>query len=138
MATRKKRPARRAAKKRPGRKRSAAKSATPQRPSSATPRRATSKSTTVRRKERKVEEAKHRLIDAEKELAVELRKETVSAPMTPLIRGTCSTATLRYQNKPQIRKPFAAGVQACVSPGQKLGGSAAYRDCNAPGPSRRK
>jgi hypothetical protein len=25
-----------------------------------------------------------------------------------------SSATLRYQNKPQIRKPFAAGVQACT------------------------
>jgi hypothetical protein len=81
MATKKKRLVSRAAKKRAGRKRAAAKRAAPKRRSSATRRRATgnqsvrkkraSKSTTVRRKERKVEDARHRLIDAEKELAVE-------------------------------------------------------------------
>jgi hypothetical protein len=78
MATKKKRPVRRAAN--AGRRRVAAKRAAPKRRSSAARRRATgsasirkkraSKSTTVRRKERKLEEARHRLIDAEK-LAVE-------------------------------------------------------------------
>ena len=86
MATKKKRPVRPAAKRRTGRKSAAAKRAAPKRRSSAPQpsapqRRATvhqsvrkkraSKSTSVRRKERKVEEARHRLIDAEKELAVE-------------------------------------------------------------------
>jgi hypothetical protein len=81
MATKKKRPVHRAAKKSAGRRRVAAKRAVPKRRSSAARRRATgsqsirkkqaSKGTTVRRKERKVEEARHRLIDAEKELAVE-------------------------------------------------------------------
>jgi hypothetical protein len=81
MATKKKRLAGRAGKKRTGRKRVAAKRAAPKRPSSATRRRATgrqstrkkraSKSTAVRRKERKVDEARHKLIEAEKELGVE-------------------------------------------------------------------
>jgi aconitate hydratase len=81
MAIKKKRRAERAARKRAGRKRTAAKRAAPKRRSSATRRRATgrqstskkgvSKSTTVRRKERKVDEARHKLIEAEKELAVE-------------------------------------------------------------------
>jgi hypothetical protein len=81
MATKKKRFAGRKQKKRVDRKRVATKRATPIRRSSAARRRATGsqsarkkrapKSTTVRRNERKVEEARHRLIDAEKELAVE-------------------------------------------------------------------
>ena len=81
MATKKKRPAGRAVKKRAGRKRVAAKRGTPKRRSSATPRRALgrqgtrkrrgSKSAAVRRKERKVDDARHQLIEAEKELAVE-------------------------------------------------------------------
>lgn len=81
MATKKKRPVRRAAKKRAGRKRAAAKRTSPKSRSSATRRRATGKQSvgrkrapkrpTVRRKEREVEGARHRLIDAEKELAVE-------------------------------------------------------------------
>ena len=81
MATKKKRLAGRAAKKRAGRKRVAAKRATTKRRSSATRRRATgrqgarkervSKSAAVRRKERKVDDARHQLIEAEKELAVE-------------------------------------------------------------------
>ena len=70
-----------AAKKRIGRKRVAAKKVPPKSRSSATRRRATerqgtrkkraSKSAAVRQKERKVEDARHQLIDAEKELAVE-------------------------------------------------------------------
>jgi hypothetical protein len=81
MATKKKRLAGRAAKKRTGRKRVAAKRALPKSRSSATRRHATgrqstrkkraSKSAGVRRKERKVEDARHQLIEAEKELAVE-------------------------------------------------------------------
>jgi hypothetical protein len=61
MATKKKRPLRGAAKRLAPKKRS--------RPSADKKR--ASKSTTVRRKERKVEVARHRLMDAEKELAVE-------------------------------------------------------------------
>ena len=81
MATKKKRLAGRAAKKRTGRKRVAAKRAFPKRRSSTARRRATGrqstrkkggpKSTAVPRKERKVEDARHQLIEAEKELAVE-------------------------------------------------------------------
>src|SRR5262249_53394972 len=81
MATKKKRPARRAAKKRTGRKRLAAKRALPKGRSSGRRRRAITrpstrkkrapKSAAVRQKERKVEEARHHLIDAEKELALE-------------------------------------------------------------------
>jgi hypothetical protein len=81
MATKKKRLVGRAAKKQTGRKRVTAKRAAPKRRSSAARRRATgrqsmrkkgaSKSTAVRRKERKVDEARHKLIEAEKELAVE-------------------------------------------------------------------
>ena len=81
MATKKKRLAGRAAKKRTGRKRVAAKRALPKSRSSATRRRTTrrqstrkkraSKSAGVRRKERKVEEARYQLIEAEKDLAVE-------------------------------------------------------------------
>ena len=79
MAIKKKRSARRVVKKGAGRKRVAVKRAPPKRRSLkrrlATARRPskkrTSKSTAVRRKERKVEEARHRLIDAKKELAVE-------------------------------------------------------------------
>ena len=87
MATKKKRLAGRAVKKRAGRKRVAAKRATPKRRSSATRRRATgrqgarkkrvSKSAAVRRKERKVDDARHQLIEAEKELAVEELPKTV-------------------------------------------------------------
>ena len=67
-------------KKRVDRKRIATKRAAPKRRSSATRpasvrqsarKKKATKSPTVRRKERKVEEARHRLIDAEKELAVE-------------------------------------------------------------------
>jgi hypothetical protein len=67
-------------KKRVDRKRVATKRAAPKRRSSATRpasvrqsalKKKATKSPTVRRKERKVEEARHRLIDAEKELAVE-------------------------------------------------------------------
>jgi hypothetical protein len=80
MATKRTRLAGRAAKKRTGRKRVTAKRAFPKRLSSTARRRATasrtrkkrtSKSTAVRRKERKVDEARHKLIEAEKELAVE-------------------------------------------------------------------
>jgi hypothetical protein len=81
MATKKKRLAGHGARKRTGRKRVAAKRAPPKSRSSATRRRATgrqstrkkraSKSAGVRRKERKVEDARHQLIEAEKELAVE-------------------------------------------------------------------
>ena len=87
MATKKKRLAGRAVKKRAGRKRVAAKRAAPKRRSSAARRRATgrqstrkkraSKSAAVRRKERKVDEARHELIEAEKELAVEELPKTV-------------------------------------------------------------
>ena len=90
MATKKKRLAGRAVKKRAGRKRVAAKRATTKRRSSATRRRATgrqgtrkaqvSKSAAVRRKERKVDDARHQLIEAEKELAVE------ELPKTPIRR----------------------------------------------------
>ena len=81
MATKKKRISRRAAKKRPGRKRVPTKRTMPKRRSPATRRGATrrqstrkkrvSKSPAIRRKERKVEDARHQLIEAEKELAVE-------------------------------------------------------------------
>jgi hypothetical protein len=80
MAIKKKRLAGRAAKKSTNRKRVAAKKASPKkdlRPRDDAQRRQStrkkrpSKSAAVRRKERKVEEAGHRLIDAEKELAVE-------------------------------------------------------------------
>jgi hypothetical protein len=82
MATKKKRLARHAARKRAGRKRVAAKRASPKkrRPSAAgrgatgrqsTRRKRTSKSAVVKRKEREVDQARHRLIEAEKELAVE-------------------------------------------------------------------
>ena len=77
MATKKKRLAGRAAKKRTGRKRVAAKRAAPKKHSSATRRtgrtrkKRASKSTPVRRKERKVDEARRKLLQAEKELAVE-------------------------------------------------------------------
>jgi hypothetical protein len=81
MATKKKRLAGHGAKKRTGRKRVAAKKASPKRRSSAARRRATGrqrtskklpfKSAAVRPKERKVEDARHQLIEAEKELAVE-------------------------------------------------------------------
>jgi hypothetical protein len=80
MATKKKRLAGRAAKKSINRKRVAAKKAPPKkdfRPRDdaqqrqSTRKKRPSKSAAVRRKERKVEEARHRLIDAEKELTVE-------------------------------------------------------------------
>ena len=79
MATKKKRLAGRAVRKRTGRKRVAAKKAAPKRRSPGTRRtglqstrkKRASKSTAVRRKERKVDEARHKLIEAEKELAVE-------------------------------------------------------------------
>jgi hypothetical protein len=81
MPTKKKRSSRRAVKKRTARKPIGAKRAAPKRRSSTKRRRAmarqntrkksTSKSTSVRRKARKVEEARHQLIEAEKELAVE-------------------------------------------------------------------
>jgi hypothetical protein len=81
MATKKKRSASRAVKKRVGRKRVAAKRTAPKRRSSATRRRATgrqsprkkraSKSAADRRKAHKVDEARHHLIEAEKDLAVE-------------------------------------------------------------------
>ena len=77
MATKKKRLAERAAKKRTGRKRVIAKRAVSKRRSSATRRtgrtrkKRASKSTPVRRKERKVDEARRKLLQAEKELAVE-------------------------------------------------------------------
>jgi hypothetical protein len=81
VATKKKRLAGRAGKKRTGRKRVAAKRAPPKSRSSATRRRATERQSTrkkrapksagVRRKERKVDEARRQLIEAEKELAVE-------------------------------------------------------------------
>jgi hypothetical protein len=81
MTTKKKRLAGRAAKKRNGRKRVAVKRASPKSRSSISPRRATgrqstrkkraSKSAAVRRKERKVDEARRQLIEAEKELAAE-------------------------------------------------------------------
>jgi hypothetical protein len=82
MATKKKRISRRAAKKRPGRKRVPTKRTMPKRRSPATRRgatgrqstrkkRASKKSPAIRRKERKVEDARHQLIEAEKELAVE-------------------------------------------------------------------
>ena len=85
MATKKKRLAGRAVKKRAGRKRVAAKRAAPKRRSSAArrrPRQSTrkkraSKSAAVRRKERKVDEARRELIEAEKELAVEELPKTV-------------------------------------------------------------
>jgi hypothetical protein len=80
MATKKKRLAGRAAKKRAGRKRVAAKRAAPKRRSPAArqsptgrqrARKKASKSAAVRRKERKVDEVRHQLIEAEKELAAE-------------------------------------------------------------------
>jgi hypothetical protein len=79
MATKKKRLVGRAVKKRAGRKRVAAKRAAPKRRSSAArrrPRQSTgkkraSKSAAVRRKERKVDEVRRELIEAEKELAIE-------------------------------------------------------------------
>jgi hypothetical protein len=81
MTTKKKRLSGRAAKKRIGRKRVAVKRASPKSRSSISPRRATgrqstrkkraSKSAAVRRKERKVDEARRQLIEAEKELAAE-------------------------------------------------------------------
>jgi hypothetical protein len=81
MATKKKRLAGRAAKKRTGRKRVAAKRAPPKSRSSATRRRATGRQSTrkkrtsasagVRRKERKAEDARHQSIEAVRELAVE-------------------------------------------------------------------
>ena len=79
MATKKKRLAGRAAKKRTGRKRVVAKRAVSKRRFSATRRtglqstrkKRASKSTAVRRKERKVDEARRKLLQAEKELAVE-------------------------------------------------------------------
>src|ERR1700751_5447532 len=80
MATTKKRLAGRAAKRSTSRKRVAAKRAPPKKdfrpPGDAQQRQSTrkkrpSKSAAVRRKERKVQEARNRLIDAEKELAVE-------------------------------------------------------------------
>jgi hypothetical protein len=85
MATKKKRLAGRAVKKRAGRKRVAEKRAAPKRRSSAArrrPRQSTrkkraSKSAAVRRKERKVDEARRELIVAEKELAVEELPKTV-------------------------------------------------------------
>jgi hypothetical protein len=86
MATKKRRLAGRTVKKRVGRKRVAAKRASPKRRSAAARRRATgrharkkgaSKSASVRRKERKVDAARHQLIKAEKELAVEDLPKTV-------------------------------------------------------------
>ena len=85
MATKKKRLVGRAVKKRAGRKRVAAKRAAPKRRSSVArprPRQSTgkkraSKSAAVRRKERKVDEARRELIEAEKELAVEELHKTV-------------------------------------------------------------
>jgi hypothetical protein len=81
MATKKKRSAGRKQKKGVDRQRVATKRAAPKRHSSARRRHATGsqgvrkkrilKNRTIRRKERKVEKAMHRLIDAEKELAVE-------------------------------------------------------------------
>ena len=79
MATKKKRLAGRAVRKRTGRKRVAAKKAAPKRRSPGTRRtglqstrkKRASKSTAVRRKERKVDEARRKLLQAEKELAVE-------------------------------------------------------------------
>ena len=81
MATKKKRLAGRAAKKRTGRKRVAAKRAPPKSRSSATRRRATGRQSTrkkrtsasagVRREERKAEDARHQSIEAVRELAVE-------------------------------------------------------------------
>ena len=81
MATKKKRLAGRAVKKRASRKGAAAKRAAPKKRSSAARRRATgrqsprkkraSKSAAVRRKAHKVDEARHQLIEAEKDLAAE-------------------------------------------------------------------
>jgi hypothetical protein len=80
MARKKKRLAGRSVKKRAGQKRVAPKRAGPKRRSAAprqspagrqSARKKASKSAAVRRKERKVDEARHQLIEAEKELAVE-------------------------------------------------------------------
>ena len=81
MATKKKRFAGRTVKKRASRKGAAAKRAAPKKRSSAARRRATgrqsprkkraSKSAAVRRKAHKVDEARHQLIEAEKDLSAE-------------------------------------------------------------------
>jgi hypothetical protein len=80
MARKKKRLAGRSVKKRAGQKRVAPKRAGPKRRPAAprqspavrqSARKKASKSAAVRRKERKVDEARHQLIEAEKELAVE-------------------------------------------------------------------
>jgi hypothetical protein len=107
MATKKKRLAGHGAKKRTGRKRVAAKRAPPKSRSSATRRRATgrqstrkkraSKSAGVRRKERKVEDARHQLIEAEKELAVEELPKLVHPAMKK--RGADSHVPSRIKRK---------------------------------------
>src|SRR6185312_2155082 len=106
MATKRTRLAGRAAKKRTGRKRVTAKRAFPKRLSSTARRRATasrtrkkrtSKSTAVRRKERKVDEARHKLIEAEKELAVEELPKLVHPAMKK--RGADSHVPSRIKRK---------------------------------------
>jgi hypothetical protein len=77
MLTKKNRPVRRTAKKRAGRKRAATKRLAPKKRTSVARRRPSvgkkraSAGTTVRRKEREVEETRHRSIDAKNDLAVE-------------------------------------------------------------------
>jgi hypothetical protein len=105
MATKKKRIGGRLVKKQTGRKRHAAKRAPPKRHSLAARRRATgrqsarkkraSKSATLRRKERKVDEARRHLIEAEKEIAVE---ELLKHPATTK-RGADSHVPSRIKRK---------------------------------------
>jgi len=105
MATKKKRLAGRAVRKRTGRKRVAAKKAAPKRRSPGTRRtglqstrkKRASKSTAVRRKERKVDEARHKLIEAEKELAVEELPKLVHPAMKK--RGADSHVPSRIKRK---------------------------------------
>ena len=105
MATKKKRLAGRAAKKRTGRKRVAAKRAASKRRFSATRRtglqstrkKRASKSTAVRWKERKVDEARHKLIEAEKELPVEELPKLVHPAMKK--RGADSHVPSRIKRK---------------------------------------
>jgi hypothetical protein len=107
MATKKKRIGGRSVKKQTGRKRHAAKRAPPKRRSSAAQRRATgrqstrkrraSKSATLRRKERKVDEARRHLIEAEKELAVEELPKILHPATTK--RGADSHVPSRIKRK---------------------------------------
>jgi hypothetical protein len=118
MATKKKRLAGRAVKKRAGRKRVAAKRAKPKRRSSATRRRAigregarkkrASKSAAVRRKERKVDDARHELIEAEKELAVE--ELPIASTWSSQLRASCGSMVVDRITFPVARSLIAGGL----------------------------